>query len=155
MTDTPLLLRSDHLRRRVIVTGVVQGVGFRPFVHVLATELGLAGFVGNNSGAVFVEVQGGRAQLDEFARRLRAEAPPLARISSVSTNEIATETSTSGFRIVASQTVGGHHTDSARCRGVRPLHRRIVRSPGPALPAPVHHLHQLRATVHRHPHAAL
>lgn len=110
MTDTPLLQRSDDLRRRITVTGVVQGVGFRPFVHVLATELGLAGFVGNDSGAVFVEVQGGRAQLDEFARRLGAQAPPLARISSVSVTEIATETSTSGFRIVTSRTVGGATT---------------------------------------------
>ena len=80
MTDSPLLLRSDDVRQRFSVTGVVQGVGFRPFVHRIASELGLAGFVGNDSGAVFLEVQGGRARLDEFGRRLRDEAPPLARI---------------------------------------------------------------------------
>ncbi|EUA33974.1 acylphosphatase family protein [Mycobacterium xenopi 3993] len=51
-------MRSDTARQRFTVTGVVQGVGFRPFVHRIATELRLTGFVGNDSGAVFVEVQG-------------------------------------------------------------------------------------------------
>ena len=59
MTETPLLLRADlsctQVRQRFTVTGVVQGVGFRPFVHRVATDLGLAGFVGNDSGAVFLE----------------------------------------------------------------------------------------------------
>ena len=57
MTDT-LVLRSDDVRQRFTVSGVVQGVGFRPFVHRIASELGLAEFVGNDSGAVFIEVQG-------------------------------------------------------------------------------------------------
>ncbi len=46
-------------RRRIRVGGVVQGVGFRPFVHRLATELGLSGHVGNDTEGVFVEVEGG------------------------------------------------------------------------------------------------
>ena len=79
MTDTSLMLRSDDVRQRFIVTGVVQGVGFRPFVHRIASGLGLAGFVGNDSGAVFVEVQGPVARIDEFGRRLRMDAPPLAK----------------------------------------------------------------------------
>lgn len=117
MTDTPLMLRSDspkiRVRQHYTVTGVVQGVGFRPFVHRIATELGLAGFVGNDSGAVFLEVQGGRALLDEFGRRLRAEAPPLARITAVSVRDIPVETTaptSPGFRIVPSQTVTGETT---------------------------------------------
>lgn len=102
MTDT--LLQSDHIRQRVTVTGVVQGVGFRPFVHRIASELGLAGFVGNDSGAVFVEIQGPIARVDEFGRRLRAEAPPLARISAVSVVDIAAATACgTDFRIVESQ----------------------------------------------------
>ncbi len=107
MTDT--LLRSDDVRRRFTVTGVVQGVGFRPFVHRIATELGLAGFVGNNSGAVFIEVQGGAARIDEFGRRLRAEAPPLARINGVDVVDIETDTATA-FHIVESQTAAGATT---------------------------------------------
>src|SRR6516165_11819105 len=91
MSDAPLLLRSDDVRQRFSVTGVVQGVGFRPFVHRIASELGLAGFVGNDSGAVFLEVQGERARVDEFARRLRADVPPLARISTVTVTDLALE----------------------------------------------------------------
>jgi hydrogenase maturation protein HypF len=106
MTESPLMLRSD-VRQHFTVTGVVQGVGFRPFVHRIATELGLAGFVGNDSGAVFLEVQGERARVDEFARRLRAEAPPLARISTVTVTDLALETEATAFagefRIVESR----------------------------------------------------
>jgi hydrogenase maturation protein HypF len=114
MTDAPLLLdlssRSD-VRQRFTVTGVVQGVGFRPFVHRVASELGLAGFVGNDSGAVFLEVQGERARVDEFARRLRADAPPLARISTVTVTDLPAGTAFGReFRIVPSRTVTGETT---------------------------------------------
>ena len=51
----PLITRNEQVRQRITVTGVVQGVGFRPFVHRIANDLGLAGFVGNDSGAVFLE----------------------------------------------------------------------------------------------------
>ncbi|GBE66523.1 carbamoyltransferase [Mycobacterium sp. MFM001] len=107
MTD--VLLPSGDVRRRFTVTGVVQGVGFRPFVHRIAGELGLAGFVGNDSGAVFLEAQGPAARIDEFARRLRAEAPPLARITEISVVDVQT-TCDAGFRIVESQSVPGATT---------------------------------------------
>ena len=96
-------------RRRYVVTGVVQGVGFRPFVYRVATELGLAGLVGNDSSAVFVEVQGPHAALTEFARRLVDDAPPLARITEVRAKVIplaAEET----FRIVPSRDTAGART---------------------------------------------
>ena len=109
MTDT--LVGSVDVRQRSTVTGVVQGVGFRPFVHRIATELGLAGFVGNDSGAVFLEVQGPGARVDEFHRRLRAEAPPLAAISAVHIADLSTEPlSDSNFRIAESTTVAGATT---------------------------------------------
>lgn len=118
MTDLsllrPRLLCGDDVRQRFTVTGVVQGVGFRPFVHRIATQLGLAGFVGNDSGAVFLEVQGERARVDEFGRRLRAEAPPLARISTVSVIDLVPDTEATafgrGFRIVESRTTAGEAT---------------------------------------------
>lgn len=111
MTQSPLMLRADtHVRRRITVTGVVQGVGFRPFVHRIAVELGLAGFVGNDSGAVFIEVQGEPARVGEFARRLRAEAPPLARIGAVTVTDLADDPSRGGgFRIVPSRPIAGAH----------------------------------------------
>ena len=109
MTDT--LMRSDDIRQRFTVTGVVQGVGFRPFVHRIATELELAGFVGNDSGAVFLEVQGPGARLDEFRRRLRDEAPPLAAISAVTVANIGPDWLCGDiFRIVESEKADGAGT---------------------------------------------
>ena len=67
----------------VLVRGVVQGVGFRPFVYHLATELDLKGFVLNGPAGVEVEVEGNVGALKEFLRRLEAEKPPLAQLESV------------------------------------------------------------------------
>ena len=111
MTESPLMLRHDEVRQHFTVTGVVQGVGFRPFVHRIASELGLTGFVGNDSGAVFLEVQGERARVDEFGRRLRAEAPPLARISYIGIVDVPADNACGReFQIVASQTITGAKT---------------------------------------------
>lgn len=89
------------MRRRITVGGRVQGVGFRPFVARLADELDLAGLVGNDVHGAFIEVQGAAERLDEFQRRLVAEAPPLARIGEVSAMEM-TACAATGFAIVAS-----------------------------------------------------
>lgn len=67
----------------VEVEGVVQGVGFRPFVYRLAGELGLDGLVRNAAGRVEIEVAGSEPALREFARRLGADAPPRARVERV------------------------------------------------------------------------
>ncbi|MEJ2149120.1 MAG: Sua5/YciO/YrdC/YwlC family protein, partial [Chloroflexota bacterium] len=67
-------------RRHVHVDGVVQGVGFRPFIYGLAARFGLSGWVLNSSSGVDVEVQGAVAALDAFQEAITAEAPPLARI---------------------------------------------------------------------------
>jgi hydrogenase maturation protein HypF len=70
-------------RRRLEIRGVVQGVGFRPFVHRLAARSGLAGSVLNDGDGVVVEVEGQPENLDDFVRALCREAPPLATIESV------------------------------------------------------------------------
>ena len=77
--------------RALLVEGVVQGVGFRPFVWRLATELGLAGRVRNAAGRVEIEAAGSAALLDAFARRLRADAPPRARVERVTAAPLAPE----------------------------------------------------------------
>ncbi|MFN2220187.1 MAG: acylphosphatase, partial [Anaerolineae bacterium] len=70
-------------RRQIGVRGVVQGVGFRPFVYRLAHDHELNGWVLNHSGGVEIEVEGAPAALDAFVRALTEQAPPLARIVAV------------------------------------------------------------------------
>jgi hydrogenase maturation protein HypF len=67
-------------RARIEFEGIVQGVGFRPFLHRVADELGLAGWVLNSSAGVLMELEGTRVRLDEYITRVKAEAPPLSRI---------------------------------------------------------------------------
>jgi hydrogenase maturation protein HypF len=102
-----------------VVTGVVQGVGFRPFVHRLATELGLSGLVGNDSASVFIEVEGPEGQVEEFLVRLRTDAPALARVTGVRAEPVAGARGESGFTIVASRAADGARTlvppDTALC----------------------------------------
>ncbi|MCU0478673.1 MAG: carbamoyltransferase HypF [Chloroflexi bacterium] len=74
---------DETAARRIVVEGVVQGVGFRPFVWRLATELGLAGGVRNAAGRVEIVASGDPAALDVFVRRLRSDAPPRARVDAV------------------------------------------------------------------------
>ncbi|HXZ56179.1 MAG TPA: carbamoyltransferase HypF [Gaiellaceae bacterium] len=92
-------------RRRFRVRGVVQGVGFRPFVHRLARRHGLGGFVLNDGEGVVVEAEGGEAALAAFAEGLRTEAPGLARVDSV-TAEPLEPAGESSFRVVASVPTG-------------------------------------------------
>jgi hydrogenase maturation protein HypF len=92
---------SPRTRVRVRVEGVVQGVGFRPFVHALAAELGLGGFVGNDPAGVFIEVEGERAAVARFVDALRSRAPALAVVEHV-TVQPATPVGDSTFRIVPS-----------------------------------------------------
>ncbi len=96
---------AGAVRAVVRVTGVVQGVGFRPFVHVLATSLGLTGHVGNDAAGVFAEVEGPADVVAEFVRRLRTDAPRGALVESV-TAESMPPTGAAGFAIVASTDAG-------------------------------------------------
>ena len=92
-------------REALTVRGVVQGVGFRPFVYRLAHEEGLAGYIGNDTGGVTIEIEGPADRIESFRRRLQAEAPPLSRIDSVTAREDP-PTGETGFRIVASEARG-------------------------------------------------
>ncbi|HXU46486.1 MAG TPA: acylphosphatase, partial [Thermoanaerobaculia bacterium] len=71
------------LRLRARVEGIVQGVGFRPFVYRLARELGLGGFVRNDERGVLLEVEGPEEAIARFSARLPIEAPPLAGIERI------------------------------------------------------------------------
>lgn len=83
------------------IRGVVQGVGFRPFIHGLATRLNLRGFVANDGGRVAVEVEGEPDALTEFERALTTGAPPLARIDSI-TRRLLEVRGDAHFQIVGS-----------------------------------------------------
>ncbi|MDQ6615165.1 MAG: carbamoyltransferase HypF [Actinomycetota bacterium] len=103
---------------RIRVRGVVQGVGYRPFVHRVATESSLAGHVGNDTDGVFVEVEGPRAVVEAFEARLRRDAPPLARVDAVESEPLA-PLGEAGFRIAPSRADSAVRTfvapDAALC----------------------------------------
>ena len=75
-------------RREIRVSGIVQGVGFRPYVFRLATELDLSGTIGNTSAGVTIEIQGPAERVENFVFRLPQEAPVLARITGVAVREL-------------------------------------------------------------------
>ena len=84
----------------------MQGVGFRPHVHRLATDLGLAGFVLNDAAGVVVEVEADPAAVERFLERLGAEAPALARIERVLPEELPA-VGDRGFAILRERRRGG------------------------------------------------
>jgi hydrogenase maturation protein HypF len=88
-------------RKRISVSGIVQGVGFRPHVYRLAYRYGLNGHVRNTASGVVIEIQGPAATLRKFLESLESEAPPLARITSLSIEE-ATCFAEAGFAILSS-----------------------------------------------------
>ncbi|MCQ4079345.1 carbamoyltransferase HypF [Streptomyces sp. RB6PN25] len=106
------------MRRRVTVQGVVQGVGFRPFVFTLATGLGLCGHVTNTPHGVVAEVEGLLGAVTAFCERIRTDAPPLAVVESVVHADIPT-TGVAGFAILPSRSDGRPRTlvppDVATC----------------------------------------
>jgi hydrogenase maturation protein HypF len=80
---------ADRLsRRRIQIEGVVQGVGFRPFVYQSAVRFGLTGWVCNDTGGVTIEVEGETEQLAQFLLELQAGKPPLAVINQFDTEDI-------------------------------------------------------------------
>src|SRR5690348_15567046 len=89
------------VRLRIRVEGIVQGVGYRPFVFGLAAEHHVAGFVGNDTDGVFVEAEGASVALARFVADLRERAPTLATVERI-TSEAAHPTGELGFRIVGS-----------------------------------------------------
>jgi len=93
-------------RLKIAVRGAVQGVGFRPFVHRLAAELGLAGWVNNSSQGVFIEAEGSRPVLEQFLFRLQTEKPPRSFIQSLESWWLD-PTGCAGFQIRPSDPGGG------------------------------------------------
>ncbi len=113
---------SARIRRHIFVTGVVQGVGFRPYVYTLARRWGLAGWVLNSSAGVEVEVEGPPAAVEAFLAAFPREIPPLARIDRMEVREVPPCGETS-FEIRRSQAREGEFQpvspDVATCEACR------------------------------------
>ena len=109
---------TGRRRLRVCVRGVVQGVGFRPFVYACAATLGLTGSVRNDSSGAVIEIEGDAQAVDDFVNRLTRDAPPLAVIESMDTRALPVVGGT-GFLIADSSRTDGGRTlvspDVAMC----------------------------------------
>jgi hydrogenase maturation protein HypF len=113
---------AERVRLRIRVDGIVQGVGFRPFVHGLATGLGLAGFVGNDESGVIIEAEGAPAAVRALLTELEHRPPPLAVVQRVRGSAIPVRGSAADpttFTIAASTAAGPRATwispDIATC----------------------------------------
>lgn len=85
MIETSIM---NSLRKAIHVTGIVQGVGFRPFVYRLANQCGLVGFVANTPSGVSIEIEGAPEKVEEFVVRLPREIPPLAKVTSINDSQM-------------------------------------------------------------------
>ena len=105
--DRPATLDSRPIRKQIHIRGIVQGVGFRPFVYNLAIKHGLNGYVLNSSAGVTIEVEGAERALECFLRGLTDDAPPLAEIQEIHVRDLA-PAGHSAFVIRESEDEPGH-----------------------------------------------
>ena len=98
MATTPT---ASTRRKHVHVRGIVQGVGFRPFVYNLARSLGLIGYVFNSSSGVTIEIEGSETEINSFLDTLRSDPPHLAAIAGIEISDVATRGG-GGFSILES-----------------------------------------------------
>ncbi len=138
-------------RRHIQVRGIVQGVGFRPFVYNLAMSLGLGGYVFNSSAGVTIEVEGREDRIEAFLEKLRSDPPQLAEITEITVTAMDVS-GDAAFSILESRQEPGEFVlvspDAGTCEDCwrdfgDPLNRRLR--------VPFHELHALRAALHDHP----
>ena len=141
---------KSEKRREVLVRGVVQGVGFRPFVYRLALEEGLAGFVGNDTDGVTIEVEGPKERWRPFSPACALKRRPLARIDSVAVRELRRCRRDRLSDCCQRGSGPSKHRNSSRCGHLSGLPAGAAGPPGPPLPLSIFELHQLRAALHHH-----
>jgi len=93
---------AAHSAYKIHIQGLVQGVGFRPFIYRLANHHRLSGWVINRNDGVVVKVMAGEKEVRDFIDRIRSQAPGASRITSIHWQESEAE-DLSGFQIVSSQ----------------------------------------------------
>ncbi|MGW0336978.1 carbamoyltransferase HypF [Streptomyces sp. NPDC003011] len=109
---------AEAVRRRITVRGTVQGVGFRPYVHRLAADLALAGFVSNTAQGVLIEVEGPPTGVAGFCSRLAQEPPPLAAVTGIGMEDVPATGAADGFTIRGTEQSPGRTQlppDTATC----------------------------------------
>ncbi|MEU6405109.1 carbamoyltransferase HypF [Streptomyces sp. NPDC046985] len=109
---------TGPVRRRLTVRGTVQGVGFRPYVHRLAADLALAGFVSNTADGVLIEVEGPPDGVARFCDRLAAGPPPLAAVTGIGQEDVPATGATAPFAIRPTEHCAGRTQlppDTATC----------------------------------------
>ncbi|MFI2644162.1 carbamoyltransferase HypF [Streptomyces sp. NPDC018610] len=109
---------TGQVRRRLTVRGTVQGVGFRPYVHRLAADLALAGFVSNTASGVLIEVEGPADGVARFCDRLTRRPPPLAAVTGIGAEDLPATGATGPFAIRPTEhSAGRTHLppDTATC----------------------------------------
>lgn len=106
-------------RWRIIITGLVQGVGFRPFLYNLARINGLTGWVRNNSAGVEVEVEGSSVNLRRFLGEIKEKVPAAAQIETVASFQAPIRPEETGFKIIASER-GGNSGSPLPDQGICP-----------------------------------
>ena len=124
-------MKVDYAAKKLKVNGIVQGVGFRPFVYNLANQLGLKGEVANTSSGVAIHIEGPPEQIQAFETDLAAKCPPLAHVVDIS-GQAASVKSCVEFRIVKSRSRARMST---------------LISPDVSI---CDQLHELRAALHHH-----
>ena len=85
------------------ICGIVQGVGFRPFIYNLAIKHNLFGYVTNNSSGVYVQIQTSENNIDEFTKQIKLQKPPLSQIESIEVEKLKEQTKYTDFQIIKSQ----------------------------------------------------
>ncbi len=122
MADRAALTTDQRIRRQITITGIVQGVGFRPFIHRLAQKHNIAGSVHNFTGGVVIEAEGNPDDVTAFIKDLPKEKPPIARIEDISASELAVD-GDSQFVITTSREAAGGtillSPDVATCQDCR------------------------------------
>jgi hydrogenase maturation protein HypF len=98
--------KPPNLRKHIQVRGIVQGVGFRPFVYKLAKSLGLSGYVFNSSAGVTIEIEGSGAEVEDFLKTLKEDPPQLAEIAEITVSGVEVEGG-AGFSILNSREQAG------------------------------------------------
>src|ERR1700753_3230562 len=95
--------QSQTTRARIQVRGIVQGVGFRPYIFALARRHALKGQVLNNASGVLVDVEGGASAVEQFVEEIASNPPPLSQVDSIRRSDVPDAAHFQDFRIVESE----------------------------------------------------